>query len=99
MRAVLQQSCSLTMGCPSANYAGDMEDIQIDWITIENATDATSVSGNAQTGTGEVTSTQESAFARMAGVGAVMATVLLARYDVPASEPRRRSPVALEGSE
>ena len=99
MRAVLQQSCSLTMGCPSANYAGDVEDIQIDWITIESATDATSVSGNAQTGTGEVTSTQESAFARMARVGAVMATMPLARYDVPASEPRRRSPVSLEGSE
>lgn len=40
MRTVLQQSCSLTMGCPPASYAGDVEDIQIDWITIENATSA-----------------------------------------------------------
>lgn len=38
-RTVLQQECPLS-GCPSAAYKGDVEDIQIDWITIENATGA-----------------------------------------------------------
>jgi PKD repeat protein len=37
-RTVLQQSCPLLIGCPSAVYAGDVEDIQIDWVTIQNAT-------------------------------------------------------------
>jgi PKD repeat protein len=37
MRTVLQQECALTTGCPPTSYAGDQEDIQIDWITIENA--------------------------------------------------------------
>jgi hypothetical protein len=36
-RAVLQQECPLS-GCPSAAYKSDVEDIQIDWITIEDAT-------------------------------------------------------------
>ena len=34
-RTVLQQECPL-YGCPPASYAGDVEDIQIDWITIQN---------------------------------------------------------------
>jgi PKD repeat protein len=37
MRTVLQQECALTTGCPPKSYAGDVEDIQIDWITVENA--------------------------------------------------------------
>ena len=37
MRTVLQQTCALSTGCPPASYAGDVEDIQIDWITIQNA--------------------------------------------------------------
>lgn len=35
-RAVLQQECDLVNGCPAASYAGDVEDIQIDWIIIQN---------------------------------------------------------------
>jgi hypothetical protein len=41
-RAVLQQSCPQHVGCPPASYAGDVEDIEIDWITIQNATSAVS---------------------------------------------------------
>jgi hypothetical protein len=37
MRTVLQQSCALSSGCPPVSYAGEVEDVQIDWITIQNA--------------------------------------------------------------
>lgn len=33
-QTVLQQECSAD-GCPAASYAGETEDIQIDWITIQ----------------------------------------------------------------
>ena len=36
-RAVLQQECR-SAGCPSSSLAAQSEDIQVDWITIENAT-------------------------------------------------------------
>jgi PKD repeat protein len=34
-RTVLQQECPLS-GCPPATYAGNVQDIQIDWIMIQN---------------------------------------------------------------
>jgi hypothetical protein len=34
-RAVLQQECQ-SRGCPSSSFAGQREDIQIDWIKIQN---------------------------------------------------------------
>jgi hypothetical protein len=34
-RAVLQQECESS--CPSSSFAGQTEDIQIDWIQIDNA--------------------------------------------------------------
>lgn len=53
MRTVLQQECPLT-GCPSSAYAGDTEDIQIDWITIQNYTggNAGATPGGAQSAGG-----------------------------------------------
>ena len=100
MRTVLQQSCSLTAGCPSAAYAGDVEDIQIDWITIENAT---SVSGDAQTQSGPTTHTGTAASAVLvvgrassadvndAGIGALMTATPLDSRSVSTAEQRRRA--------
>jgi hypothetical protein len=34
-RVVLQQECR-SAGCPSSSFAGQTEDIQIDWLTIDN---------------------------------------------------------------
>lgn len=50
MRTVLQQSCNLTYGCPPKSYAGDVEDIQIDYITIANATTTGAASADIQSG-------------------------------------------------
>ena len=36
-RAVLQQECR-SGGCPSSSLSAERERIQVDWITIENAT-------------------------------------------------------------
>ena len=36
-RAVLQQECR-SAGCPSSSLSAEREHIQVDWITIENAT-------------------------------------------------------------
>ncbi|PWT70480.1 MAG: hypothetical protein C5B60_12125 [Chloroflexi bacterium] len=54
-RTVLQQSCPLMVGCPPATYAGDVEDIQIDWITIQNATSGI---GRVASGAGSVAQAQ-----------------------------------------
>lgn len=33
---VLQQECRGSTGCPAASFAGQTEDIQVDWITVDN---------------------------------------------------------------
>lgn len=53
-RTTLQQECPLS-GCPSAAFKNDVEDIEIDWITIQNAT---SVNPPTSSGHGATTSTQ-----------------------------------------
>ncbi len=103
MRTVLQQSCALTTGCPSAAYAGDVEDVQIDWITIENAT---RVSVSAQTQSGPTAhagtaisadplmgraSSVDSYSAYSAGIGTSMTAMPLDLQSVPITEQRRRT--------
>jgi uncharacterized protein YneR len=77
-RTVLQQSCPLLIGCPSAAYAGDEEDIQIDWITIQNA-----ISGSVARAAEPVARMQTQ-----------IAEVLLDPGSRAAIEPSRRNAVA-----
>ncbi len=99
MRTVLQQSCALSVGCPPASYAGDVEDIQIDWITIQNAVPPTA---NTQADTHLAAPTQETLVCAsgtghshaLAVTGAPSATpktvMCLGSYTAPVTEPRRR---------
>lgn len=93
-RAVLQQECPLS-GCPSGTFAGDVEDIQIDWITIQNWQGAKAASQGASGGGSQAATVADDlapATYAYAGENPVkpLSTTMLVATILPITELRRR---------